>query len=238
MKKEMLFAVRDGKIALNLAKYEIKADGTIWTQGMPVLGITSLNEKTKMVPLIKAKKFAQIPAEYFTRLGDNQNGLWVGTAEEWRKHPAKIEADKKEAEREARKARCVTVYLSSRGWGDFSPLTWYGDITRPDVDILAECQKLLKRGDDIDHPNQSDEDILGKIHKAREDLEAEPARRAAREAAEAEDIRRKVATGYCFNCGTWCHGDCGNYSNDPGIEWRRELREAAREASFGINEEG
>jgi len=32
-----------------------------------------------------------------------------------------------------------------------------------------------------------------------------------------EDIKRKIKTGFCFNCETWCYGDCGNYSKKPKI---------------------
>lgn len=151
---------------------------------------------------------------------------------------ARIESDdarEREAARELA-ARTVTIYLSSRGWGDFSAAEWTGDITRPDAEILAECRDRLSRGDDIDQPNQGDEEILDKIRKAREDWEAAPARRAARAAAEAEDIKYKIASGYCFSCGTYCHGDCGHYTSDPAAMYRRQAKEATREATYGIND--
>ena len=47
----------------------------------------------------------------------------------------------------------MKIYLSSRGWGDYSPLNWTGDITRPDADILAECKDLLINGCDVDKRN-------------------------------------------------------------------------------------
>lgn len=141
-----------------------------------------------------------------------------------------------QAAQDAIAARTVKIYLSSRGWGDYSSCEWVGDITRPDAEILAECRAALTSGYDVDQPNQSDEELLGKIAQARADWEAAPARKAAREAAEAEDIRRKIETGYCFGCETWCHGDCGHYSNDPHVMYRRQLNDAAREANYGIND--
>jgi hypothetical protein len=131
--------------------------------------------------------------------------------------------------------RTVAIYLSSRGWGDFSPLEWCGDIARPDAEILAECRRLIETGHDVDS-NPTDNEIVASIHAAREKLEAAPARKAAREAEEAEDIARKIASGYCFACETYCHGDCGHYSKDPQVMYGRHLREMAREANYGIND--
>jgi hypothetical protein len=56
------------------------------------------------------------------------------------------------------------------------------------------------------------------------------------ETAESADIERKIKTGYCFYCESYCHGDCGHYSNDPAIKYRRDLNHAQREANYGIND--
>ncbi len=132
--------------------------------------------------------------------------------------------------------RTVGIYLSSRGWGDFSPVEWRGDITRQEADILTECKALLKNSHDVDQRNQTDDKLLGRIRTAREKWYTEPENKAAREAAEAADIKRKVETGYCFACESWCHGDCGHYSNDPMVKFRRDLVEAQKEANYGIND--
>ena len=50
--------------------------------------------------------------------------------------------DRMEAEREAEMRR-GRIYLSSRGWGDYSPVEWVGDITRPAAEIEAECAAAL-----------------------------------------------------------------------------------------------
>ncbi len=60
--------------------------------------------------------------------------------------------------------------------------------------------------------------------------------RANFEAEEAADIKRKIETGYCFACESYCHGDCGHYSSDPSVKYRREFNQAVREANYGIND--
>ena len=241
--KGQLVVVRDGEIKLRFAmsSVQVKTDGTLWVGGNPILGVEDPTEKKRIKALTKKRQYDQIPDKYFTRLGDNPNGLWAGSDEEWDKHPAKVEADRKAAEKAAEKAakdaKTVTIYLSSRGWGDYSSCEWRGDITRPDAEILAECKDLLSTEHDVDRPDQSDKELLDMITKAREKWETAPARKAAREAKEAADIQRKIDTGYCFNCESWCDGDCGHYSNDPMTRYRRELKEAQREQNFGINED-
>lgn len=66
-------------------------------------------------------------------------------------------------------------------------------------------------------------------------LELEAARKRF-EAEEQADIRMKIDTGFCFSCGTWCHGDCGHYSNDPTTQYRRDAKQAMRESSYGEND--
>ena len=84
----------------------------------------------------------------------------------------------------------------------------------------------------MDKPNQSDNEILETIIKARNFW----AGKSEREAAYQADIQHKIDTGYCFSCESWCDGDCGDYSNDPAIQFRRDLQQASREANYGIQE--
>ncbi len=224
------------KFALPGPSITIKSDGTLWMGGNPILGIDDPVEKKRIVALIRAKKYSQIPDIYFTRLGDNPNGLWAGTDEEWAKHPVKAEQDRARAARAAEADKQIRIYLSSCGWGDYSACEWIGDITRPDAEILAECKAALATEHDVDQPNQTDDELIKKIAVARRSWETAPARRAAREAAEKKDIESKVKSGYCFFCESWCDGDCGHYSNDPMIKFRRDLSQAQREADCGIND--
>ena len=232
--KGCLRIVRGNEIKLTLPgpSITVQPNGTLWMGVNPILGITDAAEKSRIADLVRAKKYDQIPAGYFIRLGDNPNGLWAGTDEEWAKHPLKVEQDRLEALKAKEVAKQVRIYLSSCGWGDYSSCEWRGDITRPDTEILAECKHILTTEHDVDQPNQPDDEIMSKIAKARADWETAPARKTAQETAEVEDIRRKIETGYCFTCETWCHGDCGHYSNNP----RRFNNDAAREANYGIND--
>ena len=218
--------VRDNKIKFTIPadQITIKADGTLWKGATPLLGVDDPAEIKKITALLRAGKVDQIPAKYFTRMGDNENGLWAGTDEEWENHPVSIAKKQAAAEKAALAAKTVTISLSSRGWGDYSPLEIEIDITRPDCEIIAECKKALANGHDVDHRTQSDDEILKKINAARLKWEAAPARKAAREAAEKADIANKIATGYCFACQSYCHGDCGNYSSDPATMYRRKFR--------------
>jgi hypothetical protein len=236
--KGCLRIVRGNEIKLTLPgpSITVKSDGTLWMSGNPILGSNDPAEKTRIGALVRGGKYDQIPAIYFTRLGDNPNGLWAGTDEAWANHPVKVEQDRLTALKAAAEAKQVRIYLSSRGWGDYSACEWVGDITRQDDEILAECKRLLTTGHDVDQYNQPDDEIMAKIIKARSDWDTAPARKAAKEAEEAEDIRRKIETGYCFSCETYCHGDCGHYSNDPRVMYTRQLKEAAREANYGIND--
>lgn len=201
--KGVLRVVRGAELKLSLPapSITIKADGTIWYQGIPVLGAPE-DKKAEMSKLVKAKKWDEIPAGYYVKLGDNDNGLWAGDDEAWDKHPVKLAEDAKRAKKEIEDKKIVKIYLSSRGWGDYSSLEWVGDITRPDAEILRECKELLANGHDVDKPNQSDDDILRLVQEAREDW-ATP-----REVAETE-IEHGV--GYCYSCETYCYGDCGDY---------------------------
>lgn len=207
------------KLMLPGPSISIKADGTLWYSGSPILGINDPEEKKRVVALVRSQRWSEIPDIYFTRLGHNPNGLWAGGDKEWASHSAKAEQTR---------LAVTKIYLSSRGWGDYSPCEWEGDITRPDNEIIEECMALLGSGYDVDQPCQSAGEIMAKIAKARAEYEAAPARKAAREA--------KKKTGYCFACESWCHGDCGHYSNDPMIKFHRALHQTQRDADYGIND--
>jgi hypothetical protein len=61
--------------------------------------------------------------------------------------------------------RQIKVYLSSCGWGDYSPVEWTGSSKTPKDTFLAEARRLLSGGD-ADNPNQTDEELLIKFAKA------------------------------------------------------------------------
>jgi len=130
-------------------------------------------------------------------------------------------------------ANTVTIYLSSRGWGDYSGLEWTGDQRRADAEILAECKHLLATGHDVDESKQTDEQILSKIASARARKADEP-----RRAKEAEEYyNRDMGAGYCYSCETHCYGDCGHYQPErTGATVARDARLASNETNYGIND--
>jgi len=228
---------RNNELKLTLPEnlVSIKENGTIWHKGIPILGVEDTAAKKQIGDLVRAGKFSEIPAKYFTRMGDNENGLWAGTDEEWEKHPGCLQAKKDFEAMTKRDANRAIIMLSSRGWGDYSPLEVEIDLSKSDAEIIAECRKALADGHDVDHRDQSDEEILVKINAARQKLNA-PAEKNTSKAAEKAEIQRKINSGFCFSCDSYCHGDCGHYSNDPAIKYTRRIAESSREANFGINE--
>lgn len=221
----VLRIVRDGEVKLTLPgpSVTIKSDGSIWCQGMPVLG-SPPEKKPEMSKLVKAGRYKDIPIEYYTHLGDNANGLWAGDDEAWDKHPAKLAEDAKRVKKEINDKKIVKIYLSSRGWGDYSSLDWTGDITRPDADIIKECRELLVTGHDVDKRNQSDEDILNLIQAAR-----------AQWSAPKQPVKEIThGHGYCYSCETYCYGDCGDYQ--PKLTQKitiKKVQHAIAEDNYG-----
>lgn len=142
--------------------------------------------------------------------------------------PQDQEADaRRDAERKIIEANTVSIYLSSRGWGDYSSLNWVGDIRKADADILAESRDLLANGHDVDTPHISDADILTKINEARK----------KNAAPKKQYVAPTYGPGYCHNCKSYCFGDCGDYA--PARTTKHDLddaREANREANYGIND--
>ena len=223
---KLLYVVRDGEVRFRLpvSNIEIKPDGTIWAAGIPLLGCTDPADKAAAVAAVRCRAWAELRDEWYTRLGDNPNGLWAGWDADWDAHPAKVAADAAVlAGVEARKAVervQVEIYLSSRGWGDYSGVAWRGDITRPDTEIIAECQALLAAGTDVDTPNQSDAQLLVRISIARATWQV-------RQDAAKLPPRPRHGPGYCYNCETYCDGDCGDFAP---VETARHAMRAMRDS--------
>jgi hypothetical protein len=234
-----IVVIRNQEVKLTLPAHLVKtkSDGTLWgPNNSPLIVCPDNMDREELRSLAKNKKFDQIPRDCFLKMGENDQGTLVLTDKEWADHPIKkqidIEAERQAAIEADKKAKEVTIFLSSRGWGDYSSVDWTGDITRPDDEILSECKGKLQSAIDVDHQNQTDTEILEKIEAARSKWLDRP----RREQEAAESLQRLVDTGYCFYCESWCHGDCGHYSNDPATRHRREFKEAVREEQFGINE--
>jgi hypothetical protein len=231
-----LVCARNGEIKLNLPKAEIKTDGTIWMQGMPVLGAADLStaEKSKLSAAIKARRYSDVPPDYFCKMGYNSNGLWCGTYEDYKSTPEAIQRDKAAQAREAEAAELrkvtATIHLSTRGWGDYSSVEWQGNITRPDAEILAECRAALNAGHDVDRRNQTDAEILAAITAAREKWQAIRQPKPASQPI-------KHGPGYCYSCDSYCFGDCGHYAPEPTARtMQAELQTAIAEQNYGIQD--
>jgi len=225
--KSILRIVRNGEIRLKFPASMVteKADGTLWVQGNPLLGVSDPEQKTALAALVRAKKWSEIPAEAYVKLGDNSNGVWAGYDDDWENNPAKLAADKASAEASELAKRTRIIHLCTRGWGDFSPVEWLGDIERPENEIVAECRALLHRAHDVDHV-LTDDQILAAVKEAK----AKPTR------AEAEP-ETKHGPGYCYNCQSYCYGDCGRFAPERTAETlRRELDDANREENFGMED--
>ena len=200
----------------------IKADGTIWIANQPLLNGDKVTPEIKS--MVDMKDYKSIPIDAFCKLGDNGNGLWIGDYVEYKNSAAAIEEEKAKAEIEK---RTVRIYLSSRGWGDYSPVEWIGDITRPTNDILAECRKALETSYDVDFPNKPDDEIIKEIEAAKQRYANPP-----------KPIKEpEHGPGYCYNCESYCYGDCGHYAPKPTPETiKRQLDEMTREANYGISD--
>ena len=203
-------------------------DGTLWMNGIPILGgVDDSKIKADLAAKVRAKKFGEIESKYFVKLGQNENGIFACDDDGYKNHPAnKIEMEKLKA-CEIEEAKKVRIFLSARGWGDYSSLEWYGDITRPEAEILAECKKKFEIGCDVDS-KYNEEEVLSAI-------------RAAKTKHAAPKIEAKPEShgpGYCYSCQTYCFGDCGDYRpTRDAVIVRREVAEINREANYGISEE-
>lgn len=93
------------------------------------------------------------------------------------------------------RANSIEVHLSTRGWGDYSSLNVTIDRRDNDKIWLDAAKKAFEGVHDVDHPNQTDDELLEKINAAVEKFDAVIARSEA-EAKRVADLKSKaVATG-------------------------------------------
>ena len=220
-----LHVIRDGEEKLTLPgpSIIIKSDGTIWVGETPLLGVRE-EEKKGLAVLVKSKKYEEIPAVYYTRLGDNPNGLWVGNDEMYQSHPVNVAAWKKREAKKETEKYTITIYLSSRGWGDYSPVEWIGDVRRPVAEIVVECQRILAGGHDVDTPNQSPEEIAKKIEAEKAKFAAKIEAEKAEENKVAEKIEEAKRTGKKIEIESWVTHECKNGNDnecsfDNAVRW-------------------
>lgn len=132
-------------------------------------------------------------------------------------------AARRAAGEEARKIeeRKVSIYLASRGWGDYSGVEWSGDITRPTAEILAACKAKLEAATDVDIM-PTDAEIETMIRAARERWHAKRARQQAAAAHIEECKRRAKETGAKVEIRSYstdCQDPDEECSLDIATEW-------------------
>jgi hypothetical protein len=82
------FVVRDGEIKMTLVNPVIKPDGSIWTNGNPLLDSQSESGKAlgrdELSRLAKAHKWDEIPEDVYAHIGTNPSGLVVISQTDYR----------------------------------------------------------------------------------------------------------------------------------------------------------
>ncbi len=137
------------------------------------------------------------------------------------------------AEREEEVERAISVFVSTRGWGDYASLHWIGDGELPDDEIISRIRELISISSDVDSV-PSDDELRARIAEARE---AKAQAKAELAQLEREEPKPVHGPGYCYSCHSYCYGDCGDYTPRPTRRTlSRGIREAAREAMFGLDD--
>jgi len=154
---------------------ELKKIGNLWTTGDGKVGIRPYKKLTKkqeneIIIYIKQNKL-----DIIKQINDEEQ---------------ESEARQK-AEEEAAKY-IISVYLSSRGWGDYSPVTVDIDTRKPEAEWIAEARHALDREHDVDEKNMTDDDILSKINAVIKERDEKAARKLQREQKNKEREERRT----------------------------------------------
>jgi len=81
--KKLFYVIRNGEIKMMRDDFTFKSDGTIWCHGTPLLGITDKVVAAKAQEAAKRKAWDEIPADAYTKLGVNANGLTFISQEDY-----------------------------------------------------------------------------------------------------------------------------------------------------------
>lgn len=219
--------IRNGEIKMTVP-VEVHSDGSIWARssaGMqPVVSADKMAaagiSKEQMAKWIRAGRLAEATA-CALHMGVNPGGTEVLTPQEAEARLAPQRAAEAEARKYTRK-----IYLSGRGWGDYSPVEWTGDVRRADAEIVAECRKLLDNASDVDDP-QTDEQIAGKLAQARAEVEAEQGAKSAATNRFADLQAEARRTGKPQVVRTWQTSRCMNHSVDCSFDTAVETIDGA-----------
>jgi len=212
---------------------EIKANGEIWcamsTPTAPLVILSHLGQaaaeiRQRYVSAMRAHEFAKLDPAHIARIGKfhGAGGVVLVEAEEQylaRTATARKEASAAEADKRANE---ITVYLSSRGWGDFSPVEWVGDRRLETETILSQCRVALSSSKDVDC-DLTDEDIRGKIITEKEKSARKDAKRDQENNHEKEIFAKARESGERQALETWVTEKCMN-GNDQECSFDRATR--------------
>lgn len=79
-----------------------------------------------------------------------------------------LEEAKKKAEAQEIERKTIRIFLSTRGWGDYSSLEWVGTVDTPNDEIVAQAKKSLQTEYDVDNRNLTDADLYQKVQEAKQ----------------------------------------------------------------------
>lgn len=190
MKITTVAVVRNGETVTRLPQAQIKDDGTIWKIGRPLINITAKATISYGIDNIKAalkeNRAKDIPYGCFAKLGENEGGMIVVRDDDRAALIAALDSTTTPAQK-AQKAQAekkIKIHISSRGWGDYTPVEWTGAVDTPTATILTESKQLLANGHDVDERNQTDSELIEKINEAKTLWTKKQAQKAKKKAAE------------------------------------------------------
>lgn len=214
MKTIIVSDAKSGEVKLRVPKCTIRPDGSIWRLNeMPILITSHLPNheelKRRYTDALRNKRWSDIAPEHYAHLG------WCGeciveTQDEYTLRLRRKYSSEKNGCKNVHESKQICVYLSSRGWGDYSPVEWRGDATRPTSEIVKECQGLLASQHDVDNANQTDAELAGKIDAAKE-AEAKKQKESAEAARAAEETKVPQSA---INAYIACNGDPEDLEDD------------------------
>jgi len=105
------------------------------------------------------------------------------------------------------------IHLSGRGWGDYSPVVWTGDISKSNAEIIAECRSLLDTATDVDNM-LTDEGIMCKINIYRHKISQQAQKNQADDADLAALKNKANETGQSQMVRRWTTASCHNGHDD------------------------
>lgn len=79
-----------------------------------------------------------------------------------------LEEAKKKAEAQEIERKTIRIFLSTRGWGDYSSLEWVGTVDTLNDEIVAQAKKSLQTEYDVDNRNLTDADLYQKVQEAKQ----------------------------------------------------------------------